>query len=552
MKPIYEMKKRGFKLLGLMWCLVLSVACSNNDIDNSYSRNFYEVAITTSSDYVVLDENKADEVALELTWTPSHDYGNDYIVSYTYQMELVDGAVDPIEEYEDANMFVRKYTHKELQELLVNTFGQLTSTRDSVKFTVTASTVGPRLVVPDIATAVVAVKTYGAKQFLADSVYLAVEGQEDIKLTATSTNTQQYIYSGEMSAGNKVYLVAYYGDEVNAICPATPDLEVTTTDPMDAIVVDRTEANTWVLPEDGAYRITLDFDTKTVKIVSLGEVLEIGNLYLAGSAVSSEEDVEVTQTLENESLYAFYGELQAGSLYLPIQYGDSRQYAIAPYLEGEQAIDDGVEMDLKQVNTEVAAGGRYWTIPEAGTYRIVVDAENKKITIYSADTDKTSKVVGPWNANATFGDSAHEEYTSSFKTLWMWGTFNGKGLNSKYVLTQSLANPHLYVYKGSNLPRQTTTDYFSKETVQASVMFFVGVTLEDGTEKSHNNAYAFGSTAAASRTNQTCGYVTATLGESLTLVEGQGDNRYAYFIIPQTTNYVEVDVENLTVVFDHK
>lgn len=93
---------------------------------------------------------------------------------------------DAIKEYEDGGMFIRNYTNKELQDLLIDKFDQLTSTKGVMKFTVTASTEGPRLIVPDIATVSVTVKTYGAKQFMADKVFLAVEGQEDIELVPTA------------------------------------------------------------------------------------------------------------------------------------------------------------------------------------------------------------------------------------------------------------------------------------------------------------------------------------------------------------------------------
>lgn len=35
-------------------------------------------------------------------------------------------------------------------------------------------------------------------------------------------------------------------------------------------------------------------------------------------------------------------------------------------------------------------------------------------------------------------------------------------------------------------------------------------------------------------------------------VTGQADNRYAYFLIPEGCNYVVVDIENNTVLFDIK
>ena len=130
MKQKYEIKKSCLRLLGMTVLSFFFVACGNDDIDNNYSRNNYEVNLTASSENVILDESKPNEVALTLEWTPSHDYGNDYIVTYNYQMELVGSKADAIKEYEDGGMFIRNYTNKELQDLLVDKFDQLTSTKE--------------------------------------------------------------------------------------------------------------------------------------------------------------------------------------------------------------------------------------------------------------------------------------------------------------------------------------------------------------------------------------------------------------------------------------
>lgn len=545
MKQKYEIKKSCLKLLCMTLLSSFFVACGDDDIDNSYSRNNYEVALKVSSDNIVLDESKPDEVALTLEWTPSHDYGNDYIITYNYQMELVGSKADVIKEYEDGGMFIRKYTNKELQDLLIDRFKQLTSTKGTMKFTVTAASEGPRLVVPDIATITISVKTYGAKQFMADKVFLAAEGQEDIELAANSANPKQFVYSGELPAG-KVYFPILYGDEENAICPATPDMAITT-EPMAATVADRTATNAWILPEAGNYRITIDFDTKTVKIVVIGEIIEVDKLYLVGSAVT-DEDVEAIRTLENDNLYAFRGELKAGSLYLPIQLGDDKKYAIAPAVEGEQEIEDGQPMPLKQIAVEKAMCGTYWKVPADGTYRVVIDTENQNIIIYSQATDLQPKEVS-WN-NTVAGINP---YTAPIEELWMWGTFNSNahdtglkaGFQEKYKLVQSLANPKVFVYKGSLLPRETTTISNGTDSSPATgTMKFLVSNIE-------NNVWAYGSTATAKR-NEKTGYITTELGVVYETVAGQSDNRYAYFIIPENTNFVMVDVENLKVVFDHK
>lgn len=66
-----------------------------------------------------------------------------------------------------------------------------------------------------------------------------------------------------------------------------------------------------------------------------------------------------------------------------------------------------------------------------------------------------------------------------------------------------------------------------------------------------NNVYAFGSTADAKR-NVKRGYLPVNIGETLTLVAGQSDNRYAYFCVPEGCNFVVVDIEKLTATFDKK
>ena len=43
-----------------------------------------------------------------------------------------------------------------------------------------------------------------------------------------------------------------------------------------------------------------------------------------------------------------------------------------------------------------------------------------------------------------------------------------------------------------------------------------------------------------------------TAGKIEGAVTGQGNNRYAYFLIPEGCNYVVVDLENNTVLFDIK
>lgn len=516
----------------------------NDTIDNLYSKNKSEIQLSLSSDYIKLDESNPDATALTVDWNAAHDFGDDYITTYKYEFQLIGSKAEVIKEYVDKDILQRTYTNKELQEILVNHFGLTTSTVGNVLITVTASFEGSKLIVPDISTANLEIKTYGAKQFKAEKMYIAgsAVGEEKFELTTNETSPELYVWNGPLKPG-KVFFPVINADEQNAIGPAVADQPVTTTD-MDAIISDEISANSWVVNNAGNYRVTVNMNTHKVKIIEEGAIVDVDQMYMAGTAVGAGE-IELCQTLENEHVYAWRGELAAGSLYIPLLFEGAQEMAIVPHDTKNHDIHDGEPTAFGQAATSTAKTQRYWTIPAAGTYRIVVNTTEKTICIYSATTDMQPKQVS-WN-NTTLKINP---YVQDVNVLYMYGTFNSfahdegafTGFQSKYNLIQSTANPYIFVYKGEPLPRESAKDE-RNTTVKASVKFC--------TDNQNNNIYAYGSTASAKR-NDHNGYIDAQLGKTETLVAGQGDNRYAYFVIPEGCNYVEVNIDKLTVVFDNR
>lgn len=499
----------GLKAVSL-GLLAFTAASCNDDIDNYFSRNQSEITVSSSSDYVKLDESKPDEVALTIDWSPAHDYGYDYIT--TYQFEISAGsAATSIEEYEDDGKFHREYTNAELQDLLVNHFGVTTSTVANLTFTVTASFEGPTLKVPDIEKKTVRIKTYGPKQFRADSLFMAgtAVGDTRVLLERNASDTLVYNYTGRLEAGTINFPVINF-DENNAIGPEQPDTPIELGD-MPAVISDEAEANFWTVPEADNYRVTVNLREHTVRIVAAGAVVDVDQMFLAGTAVGDGQ-VEITPTLENENLYAWRGELQAGTLYLPLTYEGEQAMSIVPNAAGDTDIHDGAQQSFTQVATSTAGTSRHWQIPEAGTYRIVVNKEDKTISIYSAATDLKNKTI---IFKRTQGD-ANDNYTCEISQLWIFGGnryYNGSK-PSDVVLTQSLANPRLFVYKG--------------EALQADNIKFCAT-------DNWNNEYAFGaSDVKDSKTDVTFGQ------KYQPIYGGQGDNRYAWFNMPDGTNYIEV------------
>ncbi|MCR5408559.1 MAG: fimbrillin family protein [Bacteroidales bacterium] len=306
----------------------------------------------------------------------------------------------------------------------------------------------------------------------------------------------------------------------------------------------------------GGYTVTITRTGGTYTMVSGKDVTfsratarNIGNLWdgkakvvLGGSALGAAASLE--QTLENENLFAAVVDLTAGDLTLT-QYMQNK--VIAP-VSGHD-FNDGT---TTPVAVSAPDADKYITISDAGKYRIIYDASSNNLTIQSPATFVANKSVS-YNNTVDKINPYNQEVTE----LWMWGGFNGfakdadqakAGFQSKYRLLQSAANPYLFVYSGTVLPH-SSGNYNSKnqvtnETNGSGWLTFLVSNIE-------NNVYAYGSTAEAVRNTYT-NRVDCDLDSQYTCVGGQGNNRYAYFGIPDGANYVEVDIDNLTVVFKAK
>ena len=547
MKTMHLYKSLGVVAVGIM--SILATSCEE-DIDNTASRNQSEIELAPSGEYIKLDESKPNETAITLKWNTAHDFGEDYITTYKYEMQLIGSEASNIKEFDDDGEFLRSYTNAEMQKILVDHFGLTTSTIGEVLFTVTANFEGPRLMVPDIATATLKIKTYGPKQYKADNLYVGgtAVGDEPMKMTLKDETNKIYSYEGTLVAG-KINFPVDYADELNAIGPETANAPITTSE-MKGVISDRTEANSWVIPAAATYRVTVNMSKRAVKIVEAGAVVEADQVFLAGSAVG-EEQIEVAQALENDQIYAWRGELKAGNLYIPLTFEGEQAMAIVPEIADSHDIEDGQLSTFGQVLIS-KVDKQYWTIPTAGTYRIVLNKEEKTITIYSVATD-----LKPLTVSFNNTELGINPWKQDVNVLHMYGGFNsfaydagtdeesGKSLKYcqvKYNLIQSVANPKVFVYKGDVLPRNEYTDNY-KKTYRGWVNF--------STLRYANNGWFVGSTADAKR-NDHNGYTEVIAGKVEKAVTGQADNRYAYFLIPEGCNYVVVDIENNTVLFDIK
>lgn len=547
MKNKYSFKE-AFLLLLVGSCMI---GCNEeNDVNPLDNRS--DLVIEASATDIKLNEDTPNDIALTLNWTKANPISSEYSLSYIYKVDLASNDFDEntlIKEFVDGESS-KSYTHKELQQLLTDKWELTPGTTTTLSARIIGSLEGPKFVKPEISTVSVKIQTYIEKEFKADKLYIsgtAVDG-EDIEIRPMVSNPLRYVGIVSLKAGNINFPIVYEDEnKVNVISPVVAEQTIQGGKELEAVVKIAEKAGVWVIPESDTYRVLVDFEHHTVSIGFASDYIAADKIFVSGTCVSEKQ--EMTQTIENENQYAFHAELQSGNVYFPILFDGEESMAIAPETGGD--FTDGQEMSFTIKTPEEAALHSSWNIINQGVYRVVINIETKKITIYSPDTDPKPKEI-PWNRNGV-------DYKTVVERVYIWGPYDGWktenpkpstpwdiGFNLAHSMTPSLANPYLFIYKGEKLPRQNSIKDKDGNSHPGGLNFKIGVESA--------GCYAFGSTADAIR-GQYDGCIDLTdadLGKKQPLVEGQNNSRYAFFSIPTSVNYVELDIENLTVIFDAK
>lgn len=547
MKNKYSFKE-AFLLLLVGSCMI---GCNEeNDVNPLDNRS--DLVIEASATDIKLNEDTPNDIALTLNWTKADPISSEYSLSYIYKVDLASNDFSDntlIKEFVDGESS-KSYTHKELQQLLTDKWELTPGTTTTLSARIIGSLEGPKFVKPEISTVSVKIQTYIEKEFKADKLYIsgtAVDG-EDIEIRPMVSNPLRYVGIVSLKAGNINFPIVYEDEnKVNVISPVVAEQTIQGGKELEAVVKSAEKAGVWVIPESDTYRVLVDFEHHTVSIGLASDYIAADKIFVSGTCVSEKQ--EMTQTIENENQYAFHAELQSGNVYFPILFDGEESMAIAPETGGD--FTDGQEMSFTIKTPEEAALHSSWNIKNQGVYRVVINIETKKITIYSPDTDPQPREI-TWSYN-------NNDVTTVVERVYIWGPYDGwktenpkpstpwdTGFNLAHSMTPSLANPYLFIYKGEKLPRQNSVKDKDGNSHLGGLVFKIGVQSA--------GCYTFGSTAEALRGSYDgCLDLTeADLGKQQTVVQGQENNRYAFFSIPTSVNYVELDIENLTVIFDAK
>lgn len=269
------------------------------------------------------------------------------------------------------------------------------------------------------------------------------------------------------------------------------------------VVAERVGGSTFEAPEVR----TITINVEPIKI----EVFGADKMFIAGSAIPNGSEIEMAQTIENESQYAWYGSLVAGELQIPVELEGERYYIVPE--DGNGILQDGEAENVKMQENAVS-----WNIPLDGEYRVVVNMEKSTITIYSP-AKAISPAVVKWTLDGV-------EQTTIVNKLWRYGSDGWAWKEINFV--QSMADPQVFAYFGTPISGRT------KFGVHNSNQSYVYTGNKSGADTPvvHGNEYElFG------------GYGGTAGGEN---------HRNSYFSIPSGTNFIILDIRNMTAFFDKR
>ncbi|SBW01680.1 conserved exported hypothetical protein [uncultured Dysgonomonas sp.] len=249
---------------------------------------------------------------------------------------------------------------------------------------------------------------------------------------------------------------------------------------------------------------TIRVNVQPIKV----EVFAADKMFVAGSATQSGDPIQMTKTLENESQYAWLGNLVAGDLQIPVEL-EGYTYYIVPKT-GDGTVQDGVGETVKMQEAPVS-----WHIETPGEYRVVVNMKNSTITIYSPEKALKPAVV-TWPLDGV-------TQTTTVTKLWRYGSDGWAWKEINFV--PSVADPQILVYSGAAISGRTK---FGVAAVNVSYVYTGNKTGVDT------------SVAAATTYDLVSGY-----GGS-----GSDNPRNSYFSIPSGINFIVVDIRNMKIFFD--
>lgn len=287
--------------------------------------------LTASAPQIALDENNLSATVLTFDWTPARPMSDEYLVSYTTKLDLLNnnfGSATTIETSEDDGIFSRSYTSEQLNNWANERWKVPVNKTFTLAFRVIAEYAGgPTYEMPEVRTVEVTVTPIKVDVFDADKVSLsgtAISSVTEIEKTVENANL--YAWYGALSIGELQIPVELDG-QTYYIVPSEGNGAFKDGELVD-VKMTETPAS-WNIPSAGNYRLLIDMENKQVRIYSSATdlkplsvtfrpngaeqnpetTIEVTDLYMYGDQTWSGRKLNCVQSLADPQILIYSGDI---------------------------------------------------------------------------------------------------------------------------------------------------------------------------------------------------------------------------------------------------
>lgn len=370
------LRRNSLRRLPLYFMAILmgwSVQSCSDDYDDVEIAMGEPVSISVSGSEIDLTQRQADAEAVSFVWTTGSNMGTGSSISYTLELDRAgNDFVSGMSYNMGKAVYQKSFTHKELNNLLLDYFGVEGNTAVELDARITANVAADE-VEAQTATSQVTVRSYLP---VSETLYLigdaAPNGWSADAATALSPDPSDpttFSYQGPLSAGELKFItelgqfIPSYnkGADANTLVYRTEDAQ-----PDDKFLIE----------ESGIYAIELNLVDLTISIEKqAGPAYDV--LFMVGDATPNGWDitnaVEMTQNPDNLFQFTWEGVLTAGEFKIPVNRNtDWGQDMFMP------EPDDPSKAFLHEGGTE---GDYKWVIEQKNYYTVTLDLSNMSISI---------------------------------------------------------------------------------------------------------------------------------------------------------------------------
>lgn len=416
------MKTKIMSLLMLAAGCFAWTSCAEDDME--MNKGSEPLKLSASARQLVLDQRLDDKEALQLTWTPGSNEGTGAAISYRFEMDIQgnDFAGGVKKEIGKTDSRVVSYTHKELNDLLLNTWSLPVEEEATFEARVTAVVAAES--VPTQVSEIVTFKLTPYKfrilnlWMIGDATPNGWTLERATPMNPVTDVKGGFVWEGLLQKGEFKLLTnlldwtpAYNRDE-------TQENKLVYRDHYDEDNPD----TKFAIEKVGTYRVELSIETLDITIKNLDGEVPYTELWIAGSSAGN-TPVAMVQDADDPFSFVYNGKLVPGKFQIVSSATGTDCDVCQPATETESLPASSV---IEWVKNGTAATN-FWNVTAGNKYTLKLNLRTKRLSV--------------------------SQYVA-YEQVWMMGDVFNDGWNwdvvtAKLEMTQNPDNKNQFIYEGS-------------------------------------------------------------------------------------------------------